>query len=52
MLEINPVTHLLGEVSPLLGILHHLLAASSIVLINADLLADILLGDAKFLLYT
>lgn len=45
VVEIDPVTHLLGEVSPLLGIFHHLTAASGIVLINGDLLADIFLGD-------
>ena len=50
VLQINPVAHLLGEVRPLAGVFHHLLAASSVVLIDADLLADVLFGNAEFLL--
>ena len=51
VLEINPVAHLLGEVRPLTGVFHHLLTAGSVVLIDADLLADVLFGDAEFLFY-
>ena len=51
VLEVNPVTHLLGQVRPLLGVFHHLLAARGVVLIHANLLAYILLGDAQFLLH-
>ena len=45
VVEINPVTHLLGEVGPLLGIFHHLTATSGVVLVHGYLLSDILLGD-------
>ena len=34
VIEIHPVTHLLGEVGPLLGVFHHLAAAGSVVLID------------------
>ena len=46
VLQIDPVAHLLGEVGPLGGVFHHLAAAGGIVLIDGDLLADVLFGDA------
>ena len=52
IIKIDPVAHLVGKVGPFLGIFHYLLAAGSIVFIDRDLLADILLGDAKALLDT
>ena len=52
VIEVHPIAHLLGEVGPLARVLHHLTAASRVVLIDADLLTDILFGDAEHLLYT
>ena len=52
IIKIDPVAHLVCKVGPFLGIFHYLLAAGSIVFIDRDLLADILLGDAKALLDT
>ena len=52
MLKVHPVAHLIGEVGPFFGVLHHLFTACGVVLINADLLAYVLLGDAQFLLNT
>ena len=50
MLHINPVTHLVRQRLPLGGVLHHLLAASLVVLSDRDRLADRILGDAELLL--
>ena len=57
MIEINEVTHLLGQLAPLSGELHHVLAALVVVILGRDILlrslvVDILLGDAEFLLDT
>ena len=41
----------MGEVGPLLGKLHHILAAGSVIVGHGDGLADILLGDAHGLLH-
>ena len=51
VLHIDPVAHAVGQVFPLAGVFHHLLAAGGIVLIDGDLLADILLGDTQGLLH-
>ena len=50
IIEIDPVTHLASQVGPLLRIFHNLLAASCIVVVHRNLLANVLLGDAKHLL--
>ena len=50
IIEIDPITHLAGQVGPLLRIFHDLLAASCIVVVHRNLLADVLLGDAEHLL--
>mgnify|MGYP003295276372 CR=1 FL=1 len=47
IVEIHPVAHLVRQVGPLLGVLHDLLAAVAIVVVHADGLADVLLGDAE-----
>ena len=52
VVHIHPVTHLLCQVLPYVGELHHLLAAGAVVLLDRDCLADILLGDAELLLHT
>ena len=52
VVQVHPVAHLLGERSPLLGVFHHLAAALRVIFVHADFLADVLLGDAKFLLHT
>ncbi len=51
VVEIYPVAHLMGQFGPLLGVLHDLLTAGSIVVIDRDFLADVLLGDAEHLLH-
>ena len=50
IIKVNPIAHLTGQVGPLLGIFHDLLATSGIVVVHRNLLADVLLGDAKHLL--
>ena len=57
MIEIYEVTHLLSQLAPLSGELHHVLAALVVVILGRDILlrslvVDILLGDAEFLLDT
>ena len=52
MIEIYEVTHLLGQLAPLGGELHHVLAALVVVILCRDILLSILLGDAEFLLDT
>ena len=57
MVEIYEVTHLLGQLAPLSGELHHVLTALVVVILGRDILlrslvVDILLGDAEFLLDT
>ncbi len=52
VLQIHPIPHLLRQVGPLLGIFHHLAAASGVVLVHADFLADVLFGDTEHLLHT
>ena len=44
VVHVYPVAHLLGEVAPAVGVLHHLLAAGLVVLLYRDFLPDILLG--------
>ena len=52
VIQVHPVAHLRRELAPLGGVLHHLLAARFIVLIDRDLGADVGLGDAELLLHT
>ena len=57
MIKIHEVTHLLGQLAPLCGELHHVLTALVVVILGRDILlrslvVDILLGDAEFLLDT
>ena len=52
MLQINPIAHLVGQVRPLIRVHHDVLAAGIVVVIHADFLTDILLGDAEALLHT
>ena len=42
----------MSKVAPYVGVLHHILAAATVVLLDGNLLADILLGDAESLLNT
>ena len=51
VVEVEPVTHLAIEVVPHILVFHHLLAASAVVVVDADLRADVFLGDAEFLLH-
>ena len=52
VLQIDPITHTVSQVSPLLGKLHHILAAGRIVLGHRDALADVLLGNTEGLLHS
>ena len=52
VVHVHPVAHAVGQVFPLAGIFHHLLAAGGVIVIDRDFLADILLGDAQGLLHT
>ena len=57
MIEVNEVTHFLGQLAPLSGELHHVLATLMVVVLCRDILlrslvVNILLGNAKFLLDT
>ena len=51
MVEIHPVAHLLTELAPLGGVLHHVSATLVVVVVYAYLLADVLLTDAQSLLH-
>ena len=51
VLEVHPITHLLGQVRPFRRVFHHFTTASSVVFIDGNLLADILFGDTEHLLY-
>ena len=52
IVHIHPIADALGKGTPLSGIFHHLPATAVIIFGDADLRADILLGDAEFLLHT
>ena len=51
MLHIYPIAHLVGQVFPFAGKLHHILTAVSIVISDADLLTDVYFRDAQVLFY-
>ena len=52
VVHVDPVAHLAGELLPHALELHHRLAAGAVVLLDGNLLADVLLGDAELLLDT
>ena len=52
VLHVYPVPHEASELLPLVGVLHHLTATGGVVFVDADLLADILLGDTEGFLDT
>ncbi len=52
MVEIQPETDAPGHVVPHVGVAHHGLFARCVVLLDADLGADVLLGDPELLLHT
>ena len=49
VVHVYPVTHTVGKRLPLAGIFHYFRAACCVVVIDADLLADILFSDTKVL---
>ena len=51
VLKVNPVAHLVGELRPLVGVHHHILAAGVVIVVHAYLLAYILFGYAERLLH-
>ena len=51
MLKVNPIAHLIGELCPLVSVHHHVLTTSIIIVVNAYLLAYILLGNAERFLH-
>ena len=50
-LHVHPVAHLTGQLVPFRRVAHHRLAACVVVLLHRELGADVLLGDAEFLLH-
>ena len=52
VLHVHPVPHEASELLPLVGVLHHLTATGGVVFVDADLLADVLLGDTEGFLDT
>ena len=52
VVHIHPIADALGQVDPLFGIFHDLLAAGMVVVVYRNLLADVLFGDAEHLLHT
>ena len=52
VLHIYPIAHQARELLPLVRVLHHLTATSSVVFVDADLLTDIFLRDAQSLFHT
>ena len=51
MFQVNPIAHLLGQVVPLILILHHRLAALVVVLFDGNFFANVVFRDAQFFLY-
>ena len=51
VLQIHPVAHLVRQFCPLVGVHHHVLAASIVVVVHANLLTNVLLRDAQRLLH-
>ena len=51
VVEVHPIAHLTGEFVPEVLVFHHLFAAGAVVVVHADFLADVLLGDAEFFLH-
>ena len=47
----DPVPHLVGELFPFAGVLHHLLAAGLVIAGDGDLLPDVFLGDTQHVLH-
>ena len=51
ILQINPVAHLVGKLSPFVRVHHDILSACVVVFVNADFLADVFLRDSEALLH-
>ncbi len=51
MFQVHPVAHLVRQLGPLIGVHHHVLAASVVIIIYGDFLAYILFCDAEALLH-
>ncbi len=51
MLHVHPIAHAVGQVFPLAGIFHHVLAASGVVVVYGNLFADVLFRDAQRFLH-
>ena len=51
IVEIDPVTHLAGDIIPLILITENCLTALPVVLLYSDLFADIFLGDSQLFFY-
>ena len=50
--KVDPITHLICQFCPLVGVHHDVLTASTVVVVHADFLANILFGDTQALLHT
>ena len=51
VIHIDPVTHGVGKIFPLLGVLHHFATTSGIIVIYRNLLSDIFLGYSECFLH-
>ena len=51
IVHIHPITDTLGKGPPLRGVFHHLFTAGTVVVLHADFLADVFLGNTEFFLY-
>jgi hypothetical protein len=51
VVHVDPVPHVACQILPCIGVLHHVLAAGLVVLVDRDLRADILLGYAEGFLH-
>ena len=51
MFQIDPVTHLLCKIVPLVLVLHHRFTALRVVVFDGDFLSNVVFGDTKFFLH-
>ena len=47
VVEVHPIAHFVGQVGPFLGVFHHFLTASIVVLVHRNLFADVFFFDTE-----
>ena len=52
MLHVHPIAHLMAQVGPFLRIFHHIRAALTVIFLDGNRLAYILLRDAQFFFHS